>query len=183
MYLNIISIKPFDADLAGLKQCDACVRPNDQSPFIRNAKRMAIRRPVLPLKADIPPDTQAARSVKRHVFRHTGQSIKKFRYNERRQPLPFQGNPPRVEGCGLFRQLMRKALCACIDADADHRLRDRSARSRKAFSQNTANLHAALHQPGVMRVDLISPASSIAVANDQAARCTGIDVTISGVGL
>lgn len=46
-----------------------------------------------------------------------------------------------------------------------------------------SGLHAALHQPGVMRVDLTSPSSSIAVASDQAAFCTGVVVEMNGVGV
>lgn len=54
---------------------------------------------------------------------------------------------------------------------------------RLGYDVTVSGLHAALHQPGVMRVDLTSPADSIPVANDQAARCTGINVAIAGVGV
>jgi len=54
---------------------------------------------------------------------------------------------------------------------------------RLGYDVTVSGLHAALHQPGVMRVDLSNPSENIAVANDQAARCTGINVTIAGVGV
>lgn len=43
-----------------------------------------------------------------------------------------------------------------------------------------SGLYAALHQAGVQRVDLQSPAASIEVGPQQAARCTAIMVTIGG---
>lgn len=45
-----------------------------------------------------------------------------------------------------------------------------------------SGLHAALHQPGALRVDLTSPAGNIVVADHQAARCLAIAVTLAGVG-
>lgn len=56
-------------------------------------------------------------------------------------------------------------------------------RFRLGYDVTVSGIHAALHQPGVMRVDLISPPGSIVVAADQAARCTGLNVTVAGVGL
>lgn len=44
-----------------------------------------------------------------------------------------------------------------------------------------SGLHAALHRPGVTRVDLLSPAETITVAPHQVARCVGADIRISGV--
>lgn len=44
-----------------------------------------------------------------------------------------------------------------------------------------SGLHAALHQSGVTRVDLISPAATLTVAQNQAARCLGADIRIAGV--
>lgn len=43
-----------------------------------------------------------------------------------------------------------------------------------------SGIYAALHQAGVQRVDLASPAASIEVGAQQAARCTSIVVTIGG---
>lgn len=48
------------------------------------------------------------------------------------------------------------------------------------FDITVSGLHAALHQPGVMRVDMASPASSISVAPDQAARCVGVSIVFGG---
>lgn len=45
-----------------------------------------------------------------------------------------------------------------------------------------SGLHGALHQPGVMRVDLAQPAGNLTVEDDQAALCAGILLTIAGTG-
>lgn len=45
-----------------------------------------------------------------------------------------------------------------------------------------SGVYAALHQPGVQNVNLTSPATSIVVAWDEAAYCTGITITVSGTG-
>lgn len=45
-----------------------------------------------------------------------------------------------------------------------------------------SGLLAALHQPGVMRVDLVSPAEHLTIASDQVANCTSIAVTMGGTG-
>ncbi len=45
-----------------------------------------------------------------------------------------------------------------------------------------SGLLAALHQPGVMRVELSSPAAHLTVASDQVANCTGIAITLGGTG-
>lgn len=44
-----------------------------------------------------------------------------------------------------------------------------------------SGIHAALHQPGVTRVDLVAPANSLTIQSHQAARCSGIALRISGV--
>ena len=41
-------------------------------------------------------------------------------------------------------------------------------------------IYAALHQPSVHRVDLLSPAADVTIAAGQAAFCTGVDVTLGG---
>ncbi|MFY9328501.1 MAG: baseplate J/gp47 family protein [Georgfuchsia sp.] len=43
-----------------------------------------------------------------------------------------------------------------------------------------SGLHAALHRPGVVRVDLTSPADGLIITNDHAARCTGIALNNGG---
>jgi phage-related baseplate assembly protein len=44
-----------------------------------------------------------------------------------------------------------------------------------------SGLYAALHQPGVARVDLAAPTANLAIARTQFPRCTGITVTDGGV--
>lgn len=44
-----------------------------------------------------------------------------------------------------------------------------------------SGIHAALHQPGVARVDLSSPASTIEITGAQASYCTGITLTDGGI--
>lgn len=44
-----------------------------------------------------------------------------------------------------------------------------------------SGIYAALHQPGVQRVDLVSPASDIAISKSEAAYCTAIDLGNGGV--
>lgn len=46
-----------------------------------------------------------------------------------------------------------------------------------------SGLHAALHQVGSTRVDLIAPAESMTIEPHQAARCTGFDIRVSGVAI
>jgi phage-related baseplate assembly protein len=51
---------------------------------------------------------------------------------------------------------------------------------RIAYDIAISGLHAALHQPGVQSVRLITPAANIVVGPGQAAFCTGIAVTVAG---
>jgi phage-related baseplate assembly protein len=43
-----------------------------------------------------------------------------------------------------------------------------------------SGLYAALHQPGVQNVSLISPAADLVADDTQASHCTGIDITVGG---
>ncbi|EWC40203.1 baseplate assembly protein [Stutzerimonas stutzeri] len=43
-----------------------------------------------------------------------------------------------------------------------------------------SGVYAALHQPGVQRVELASPAASISVGHGEASYCTGITLTVAG---
>lgn len=72
--------------------------------------------------------------------------------------------------------LVQAAALAAVQAYAQ-------AQFRLGYDITVSGLHAALHQPGVTRVDLLQPDASIAVAVDQAARCTGFSVAIAGVGV
>lgn len=44
-----------------------------------------------------------------------------------------------------------------------------------------SGIHAALHQPGVARVDLVSPSGNIAISDTQAGNCTAITLTAGGI--
>lgn len=44
-----------------------------------------------------------------------------------------------------------------------------------------SGIHAALHQPGVARVDLVAPAGNIAISELEASYCTEIDLTDGGI--
>ncbi|MAM57366.1 MAG: baseplate assembly protein [Salinicola sp.] len=52
---------------------------------------------------------------------------------------------------------------------------------RLGLDVTLSGLYAALHQPGVQRVELASPAASIVVDRTQATYCTGIDLTDGGL--
>jgi phage-related baseplate assembly protein len=43
-----------------------------------------------------------------------------------------------------------------------------------------SGIYAALHRPGVQRVDLIAPTADVAIATDEAGHCTDIDITHAG---
>lgn len=54
---------------------------------------------------------------------------------------------------------------------------------RLGYDISVSGLHAALHRPGVTRVDLTEPPTSLVITAAQAARCVGVDLAVSGVGL
>lgn len=56
-------------------------------------------------------------------------------------------------------------------AEAQHRL---------GLSVTLSGIYAALHQPGVARVDLVEPTANITIAPTQASSCTGITLTNGG---
>lgn len=43
-----------------------------------------------------------------------------------------------------------------------------------------SGIYAALHRPGVQRVDLIAPVADVAIETDEAGHCTAIDITHAG---
>ncbi|MBY6056755.1 baseplate J/gp47 family protein [Leisingera daeponensis] len=59
-------------------------------------------------------------------------------------------------------------------ADAQHRL---------GRDVTLSGLYAALHQPGVQNVLLVSPAADVAANDGQATYCNGISVTVGGTGV
>ena len=52
---------------------------------------------------------------------------------------------------------------------------------RLGFAVTESGLKAALHQAGVQRVDLISPAATLSKTTGEAAFCTGVSVTYEGI--
>ncbi|WP_269497187.1 baseplate assembly protein [Castellaniella sp. S9] len=56
-----------------------------------------------------------------------------------------------------------------------------SSQFRLGYDITVSGLHAALHQPGVMRVDLSQPVADVSISRDQAAFCLGVDVQYGGV--
>lgn len=55
-----------------------------------------------------------------------------------------------------------------------------NAQHRLGHDITLSGIYAALHQPGVQRVELTSPASNIAVNRTSAPHCTGITLTLAG---
>lgn len=56
-----------------------------------------------------------------------------------------------------------------------------AAQHRIGLDIAISGIHAALHQPGVARVDLVSPTGNIAISATQASYCTAITLTDGGV--
>ncbi|WP_420023769.1 baseplate assembly protein [Cereibacter azotoformans] len=55
------------------------------------------------------------------------------------------------------------------------------AQHRIGLPVTLSGIYAALHQPGVARVDLVSPAANIAISETQASYCTGITLENGGI--
>lgn len=55
-----------------------------------------------------------------------------------------------------------------------------SARHKLGHDIAVSGLHAALHQPGVQRVELDEPVTTLVIDRDAAAWCTGITITVMG---
>lgn len=56
-----------------------------------------------------------------------------------------------------------------------------SAQHRLGKDITISGIHAALHRPGVARVDLSSPSANIAISDEQAGYCTSIALTDGGI--
>lgn len=67
-------------------------------------------------------------------------------------------------------------LQAAIDAAEAYVARNR----RIGRDVTLSGIYAALHQEGVQNVELTTPAATIAIADTEAAHCTGITVTVGG---
>lgn len=55
------------------------------------------------------------------------------------------------------------------------------AQRRIGYDVTISGLYAALHQPGVQRVNLATPTASIAIGEGQASHCTGITLTVASL--
>lgn len=71
-----------------------------------------------------------------------------------------------------------EVLAAARQAAADYA----EAQQRLGRDITRSGLFAALHQPGVQNVTLTRPAADLVIDWNQAAHCTGITVTVGGVG-
>ncbi len=69
--------------------------------------------------------------------------------------------------------IRQAAIAACQQYVTDHH--------RLGHDITISGLYAALHQPGVHRVTLASPTADIVCNDQQAAYCTAITVTVSGI--
>lgn len=75
---------------------------------------------------------------------------------------------------GPDREVVRAAALAACQRYVEEQF-------RLGYDVTVSGLHAALHQPGVMRVDLLQPATPLAIGPQQAALCTGIAVTLGEI--
>lgn len=69
--------------------------------------------------------------------------------------------------------VVRDASIAAVTAYAEEQ-------RRIGYDVTLSGLYAALHQPGVQRVNLTSPAANLTIASGQASYCTAITVTVAG---
>ena len=53
------------------------------------------------------------------------------------------------------------------------------ATAKIGYDVTLSGIYAALHQPGVQRVNLTEPAANIVLGDGQASHCTGITLTIA----
>lgn len=67
-------------------------------------------------------------------------------------------------------------LQAALTAVAEHI----AACRRLGYDITLSGIYAALHRPGVQRVDLTAPAANIVLAAHQAAHCTAVGITLGG---
>lgn len=69
-------------------------------------------------------------------------------------------------------EVVRQAALTAVTTYAE-------AQRRIGFDVTLSGLYAALHQPGVQRVDLVSPAATLVIGEGQSSHCTSISVTAS----
>lgn len=70
---------------------------------------------------------------------------------------------------------------ASIVRDAAYAAAQAYADTQHAMNRDVtlSGVYAALHQPGVMRVDLAQPAANLVIGDGEASRCTGITLTVA----
>lgn len=54
------------------------------------------------------------------------------------------------------------------------------AQHRIGYDISLSGIYAALHQPGVQRVNLWAPTANLVISEGEAAHCTGITLTVAG---
>lgn len=74
---------------------------------------------------------------------------------------------------GPDEEVVRQAAISAASAYAE-------SQHRLGADVTLSGLYAALHQPGVQKVNLTSPAAGLDIADHQAARCTAVTVTVEG---
>ena len=68
--------------------------------------------------------------------------------------------------------VVREAALAAVTAYAE-------AQRRIGYDVTLSGIYAALHQPGVQRVNLTAPTANLTISNGQASYCTAITVTVA----
>jgi phage-related baseplate assembly protein len=69
--------------------------------------------------------------------------------------------------------VVRDAAIAAVTAYAE-------AQRRIGYDVTLSGIYAALHQPGVQRVNLAAPTANLVISEGQASNCTAITVTVAG---
>lgn len=126
---------------------------------------------ILSTNADMQPDNDLISTVQAHL------SGKKVR------PL---SDTPIVQAAQIVDYTV-EAVIHCYPGPSSAPVLEAAIAALSAYTENTAKigeditlsgLYAALHQPGVKRVDLMSPAADIIISTTQAARCINVSVSM-----
>lgn len=126
---------------------------------------------ILSTNADMQPDNDLINTVQAHL------SGKKVR------PL---SDTPIVQAAQIVDYTV-EAVIHCYPGPSSAPVLEAAIAALSAYTESTAKigeditlsgLYAALHQPGVKRVDLMSPAADIVISTTQAARCINVSVSM-----
>lgn len=126
---------------------------------------------ILSTSADMQPDADLIAAVQTHL------SGKKVR------PL---SDTVTVQAAQIVDYIVT-AVIHCYPGPSSAPVLDAAVAALSAYTSNTAKIgaditlsgiYSALHQPGVKRVDLISPAADIAISATQAARCASANISL-----